>query len=50
MAVRDTMSVAHRQWTRAVMRADYCDGKREGSCISGCRLIFLVCDDDVLRL
>ena len=50
MAVRGTMSVAHRQWTRAVTRADYCGGTREGSCISGYRLIFHVCDDDVLRL
>ena len=50
MAVRGTISVAHRQWTRAVTRADYCGGTRVGSCISDYRLIFHVCDDNVLRL
>ena len=64
MAVRDAMSITHRQWTcgnrvrnshrcqwtRAVTRADYCSGTWEGSCISGYSLIFHVCDDDVLRV
>ena len=63
MAVRDAMSVAHRQWARGNQvvrrapvdlrgdaRADYCRGTRKSSCVSGCSLVFCLCNGDVLRV